>query len=211
MQAWKYAMDEMQQQNNSDVKYLSELVNYQYGYIGYCLGIDANNQAEVYLNLAEKNLERLEKLGYSSSVIESYRSAFYGYKIGLSPMKAPFIGPKSMKQGEMAIKSDPQNPLAYIQLGNAQFYMPVVFGGSKTEAIKYFQKAKKLMEEKPELWVHENWNYLSLLALIGQSFEITEQYEEAKLYYQKALETESEFSWVKNELLPNLEKIHKNE
>ncbi len=211
MQAWKTVVDEMENSKTGENSFLSELVNYEYGYIGYCLGIDDNQSAEKYLDLAETNLNELEKLGYSPSVIEAYRSAFYGYRIGLSPIKAPFIGPKSIKQGEQSIKSDPQHPFGYIQLGNAQFYMPTIFGGSKTQAIAYFQKAEKLMESSPEIWINENWNYLSLLTLIGQSFEAIKEFEKAEIYYNKALEHEPKFNWVKNELLPKLNKTRNNE
>ena len=211
MQAWQTAMDEMENKKTSENAYLAELLNYQYGYIGYCLGVDEDKAAEKYLDLAEDNLDKLEDQRYSPGTIAAYRCAFYGYKIGLSPMKAPFLGPKSIKAGEEAIKTDPQNPLGFVQLGNAQFHMPAVFGGSKKEAIEYFQKAEKLMEAKPETWVNGNWNYLSLLTKIGQSYEEMKEYKQAEIYYRKALSAEPGFKWVKDELLPNLEKTMNDE
>ncbi|MCK3684133.1 tetratricopeptide repeat protein [Maribellus sp. YY47] len=211
MRAWKAAMDEMENQKTNDPAYLAELVNYQYGYIGYCLGIDDDDAAKNCLEQAEKNLDQLEQLGFSSATINAYRSAFFGYKIALSPIKAPFFGPKSIKAAEQSILADPKNPLAYVQLGNAEFHMPAVFGGTKTKAIEYFQKAEKLMEENPETWITQNWNYLNLLALIGQSFEALNKYEEAKSYYSKAVNAEPTFKWVKDELLPNLDKKLTNE
>lgn len=211
MQIWKTVIDEMENCKTKEDSFLSELVNYEYGFIGYCLGINDNQSAEKYLDLAELNLNELEKRGYPATVIGAYRSAFYGYKIGVSPIKAPFIGPKSIKQGEQSIKNDPQHPLGYIQLGNAQFFMPTIFGGSKTQAIAYFQQAEKLMEASPEIWVNENWNYLNLLTLIGQSYEAIKEYKKAEIYFTKALEHEPNFNWVKNELLPKLEKTRNNE
>lgn len=211
MPEWKATMDEMETQKNNDPAYLAELVNYQYGYIGYCLGVDDDDAAETYLYRAEKNMEQLEQLGFSSATINAYRSAFFGYKIGLSPIKAPFLGPKSIKAAEQSIQADPENPLGYVQLGHAEFHMPAVFGGSKTKAIEYFQKAEKLMEQNSETWITQNWNYLNLLALIGQSFEALKKYEEAKSYYSKALKAEPGFKWVKDKLLPNLDKKLKNE
>lgn len=204
MVAGKNAMDKMESQKTNDNSYLAELVNYQYGYIGYCMGIDEDDAAEKYLALAEKNLDQLEKQAYSESVIKAYRSAFYGYKIGLSPVKAPFLGPKSIKEAEESVQSDKENPLGYLQLGNAQFHMPPLFGGSKTEAIGYFRNAEKIMEKRPDVWVNDNWNYLNLLALMGQSYEAINEFEQAEIYYRKALTSEPGFKWVKDELLPNL-------
>lgn len=202
MNDWKVVIDKMGRKNPNNVHFVAELVNYEYGYIGYCLGVDQKKEAKHYLELAENRLEWLEENSFNPSIIHAYKSAFYGFRIGLSPIKAPVIGPKSMKQGELAVAADSTNSMAYIQQGNAQFYMPAVFGGSKTEAIKRFKKAEKLMtlNGRPD----EDWNYLSLLVLIGQSYEELKNWDLAKEYYNRALKAEPEFKWVKDELLPGL-------
>jgi len=203
MEEWKSVIDEMHSRNSSDTISLAELLNYQYGYIGFCLAMEKEKEARGYLDLAEENLEFLEEIGYRRSIIHAYKSAFYGFKIGLSPIKATFLGPKSMKQAELAIEADPYEPMGYIQQGNAQFYMPPVFGGSKTEAIEKFKLAMDLMTKEGQS-IKNDWNYLSLLVLIAQSYEEMEKWEQAKKYYNQALAVEPEFKWVKNELLPGL-------
>ncbi len=210
MEDWKKVIDGMENSKTDDTTFLAELVNYQYGYIGYCLGEDQNKEARKYLDKAEANLEILENSGYDPSVIHAYKSAFYGFKIGLAPFKAPILGPKSVKQAELAVEADPDNPLGYIQQGNAQFYMPPVFGGSKTEAIEKFLKAIHLMKRDGQS-VENDWNYLSLLVLIAQSYEEMENWEQAKKYYNQALAVEPEFEWVKKELLPGLIKKENDE
>lgn len=203
MDRWQLIIDRMESEKTEQKDYLSQLVNYQYGYIGWCLGNNKTELAREYLDKAEKNLDLLSKTGMNPSVVHAYESAFYGFKIGLSRIKAPFFGPRSIKHAELAIELDEQNPLGYIQYGNSQFYMPPVFGGSKVEAIKYFEKAEKLMEQDAED-LKNDWNYLSLLTLIAQSYEEIKQYRKAGNYYQKILDIEPEFSWVKNELYPGL-------
>jgi len=203
MEDWKTVIDEMDNRKTSDTSLLAELLNYQYGYIGFCLAMEKEKEAGRYLELAEENLEFLEENGYRQSIIHAYKSAFYGFKIGLSPLKATFLGPKSLKQAQLAIEADPTEPLGYIQQGNAQFYMPPVFGGSKTEAIEKFKLALDLMTKDGQS-VKNDWNYLSLLVLIAQSYEEMEKWEQAKKYYNQALAVEPEFKWVKNELLPGL-------
>jgi tetratricopeptide (TPR) repeat protein len=203
MQKWKTIIDEMENSKNKDKEFLMELVNFQYGYIGYCIGAEKMNEAEKYLDLAKDNLEKLEKSGIEDSEISAYKSAFYGYEIGINKLKAPFVGPKSIKYSKLAIEQNPQNPMGYIQYGNSQFYMPPVFGGSKTEAVAHFKKAELLMESNKAQLVND-WNYLSLLALIGQSYFAMEDYKNAKIYYEKALNVEPNFLYVKNELLPEL-------
>lgn len=205
MSKWKSIIDEMENGKQAGKNFLSELVNYQYGYIGYCLGNEYSDEAEKYLELAEANLRKLEKTGADAATISAYKSAFYGYRIGLSKMKAPFLGPKSVKYSKLAMEQDPQNPMGYVQFGNSQFYMPPIFGGSKQEAVEHFKKAEQLMESKPTE-IENDWNYLSLLALIGQSYLIMEDYKNSKTYYAKALKTEPGFLWVKEGLMPELEK-----
>jgi len=209
MKAWKEIIAQMQQQQTPNREQLAELVNYQYGYIGYCLGVDKKKEAKHYLSLAEENLEELEAMNYSASSIHAYKAAFYGYKIGLAVYKAPLLGPKSVNHAELAIAADSLNPMGYIQYGNALFYMPAVLGGSKSEAIENFKKAKTLMERNPKK-INNDWNYLSLLAIIGQSYEELGEFEQAKAFYQLALKKEPGFNWVKNELLPQIEKQENN-
>ena len=210
MEEWKVVIDEMEEHKTDGNVSLAELVNYQYGYIGYCLGMDQKKAAGNYLGKAEKNLEELDKTAYIPAIIHAYKSAFYGYKIGLSPIKAPILGPKSVKQAELAIEADSTEPLGYVQQGNAQFYMPAVFGGSKTEAIKNFEKAIRLMEQNNGS-LENDWNYLSVLVLIAQSYEEMEKWKQAKKYYKQALAVEPEFEWVKTELLPGLIKKENDE
>jgi uncharacterized membrane protein len=50
--------------------------------------------------------------------------------------------------------------------------------------------------------VTENWNYLSLLTLITQSYISTNNIDAAKAYFQKIFKVEPNYLWVKNELYP---------
>lgn len=208
MDRWQNIIDKMEQEKIYEEDFLAQLVNFQYGYIGYCIGNDKTEMAKEYLEKAEKNLKLLSKEDANPSVIHAYESAFYGFKIGFNRLRAPFYGPRSIKHAELAIELDKKNPLGYIQYGNSQFYMPPIFGGSKKEAIKYFQKAQELMEQDSER-IENDWNYLSLLTLIAQSFEEMEQYKQAQDYYEKILNVEPDFLWVKNELYPSfLQKLN---
>ena len=87
-----------------DNELLLELVNYQYGYIGYCLGFDKKDEARELLHAAQKNLEILEDRKYSLSIINSYKSAFYGFRIGLNPITAPVNGFKALDCARTALK-----------------------------------------------------------------------------------------------------------
>lgn len=203
MNAWKKVIDKMDQQKTKSKEFKMELLNYQYGYIGYCLGQKDKKQAEKYIELGDEIISNFVKQSYKPSLVNAYKSAFYGFKIGLNILKAPFIGPKSVDCAVLAMKQDTDNPYGYIQFANSQYYMPAAFGGSKTEALKNYLKAEKLMAANKEQ-MKEDWNYLSLLAMIGQAHTELKDYQSAKAYYQKALTIEPNFLWVKNELYPAL-------
>ena len=209
MDNWKTVIDEMQTETNKSDASLLELINYQYGYIAWCLGNNEKKQAKTYLKLAEDNLAVLEKKSFNSSYINAYKSAFYGYTIGLNKLKGAFIGPKSIDAAKLAMK-DTTNPYGFIQHGNAQFYMPPVFGGSKSEALENYELAQQIME-KDKKQLKNDWNYLSLLTNMAESYSEIKDYEKAEKYYKHILEIEPNFNWVKNELYPNFIKKRNNE
>lgn len=201
MEDWKKIIDEIEESTILTSFETLQLLNYQYGYIAWCLGNDKENEAEFYLDLAFKNVELLEERNYEISLLNAYKSALYGFSIGLAPYKAPFLGPKSSSFAEKSIELDKNNSFGYLQLGNIEFYMPESFGGSKELALEYFLKSEALNVEKSN-----NWTYLSILVIIAQTYEKTGKYNEAQNYYKKILEIEPNFNWVKNELLPELNK-----
>ena len=203
MEKWKGVIDRMNLIENKSDELLHELVNYQYGYIGYCIGFDKKSEAKKYLHLAEQNIEILEKNNYDLSVINAYKCAFYGFRIGLNKLSAPINGLKSLEHGRTALEIDKNNYFAWIQYGNIQFYMPAAFGGSKKEGIEYFIKAKELLEKNPDDLV-ENWNYLSLMVLIGQSYTYIDEPDSALAIYEDILKLEPDFLYVKDELYPDL-------
>lgn len=201
MALWKKTIDDMQKQNNKNAAYILELINYQYGYIGWCIGNKKYDEAKQYIALGEKNIEKLKKINYQLSMLNAYKSAFYGFRIGLNKLQAPFIGPKSVDCAKLAIQLDANNPYGYIQIGNSEYYMPAAFGGSKTNAIEYYKKARMIMESD-SVMIKNDWNYLSLLTQIALGYEELEQYNKAKAYYDLILRIEPQYKWVKEDLYP---------
>ncbi len=203
MERWKGIIDKLNAQPQSKEAERLDLLNFQYGYIAWCMGNKRKDEAEKYIDQADNNIEILEKSAYNLSMVYAYKSALYGYKIGLSVWKAPILGPKSKKYMQMAIKSNPANPYGYIQEGNSLYFMPAAFGGSKKEALRYYLKAKALMENQKKSTVAD-WNYLSLLVSIGMTYTELGDLNSAKSTYETILRIEPHFDWVKNKLYPGL-------
>ena len=207
---WKATIDRMQAETKKSDEFLLELINYQYGYIGWCLGNDDKKQAQTYLKLAESNVENLETRAVYPSYVNAYKSAFYGYSIGLNKLKAPLAGPKSINAAKQSMEENPGNPFGFIHYANAQFYMPPVFGGSKTEALEYYKQAQNIMEQDP-IALKMDWNYLSLLTNMAKAYTEIKEYEMAEQYYKHILKIEPNYLWVKNELYPNFIKKKNND
>ena len=200
---WEKVLSEMESQKYNSPEFLLELINYQYGYVGWCIGKKKTKAAELYIRKLESNLDYLNSVTGESSEFHAYKAALYGFKLGLNIWKAPVLGQKSMTHATLAMEKDSMNIHANLKMGNIWNYMPEIFGGSKLKALYYYSKAIKIIE-KTELNKKYNWTYLNLLALAGQAADKQGNKQKAIGYYEKALETEPGFLWVKNELLPPL-------
>jgi tetratricopeptide (TPR) repeat protein len=203
MDSWLAVIELMDSSGNRNEAFILELLNYRYGYIGWCLADGRRKEAERSIALAEKDIQALEKTGRFVSMTESYRSALIGFRIGLNALLAPFIGFESVERSKKAIAVDPVNPYGYIQYGNALSYMPGVFGGSKAAALDNFRTAQSLMEKHPER-ISRDWNYLGLLVSIAQTYEEMGEYARAREYLDAVLSREPDFKWVRDELYPAL-------
>jgi tetratricopeptide (TPR) repeat protein len=200
MQEWKSIIDRMYENGKEDEATLLELINFQYGYIGWCIGKKRNDEAKNYLQKAESVLEKLSVNNKNNSIVNSYKAAFYGYRMGMNKTLAPILGIKSIDCATRALKDDPGNYFAYIQNGNIEFYMPAVLGGSKKKALDYYLTAEKLIENNRD--TVNNWNYLSLLTVISQSYYYLNDFSSSMKYIDKMLRIEPEFGYAKNELYP---------
>lgn len=203
MDRWKSVIDRMQAEADKSNSLRIELVNYQYGYIGYCIWMDKIDEAGKYLDLAIESIDLLEKSGWDPSTIYAYRSAFISFRMSITKTINPLLGMECIQAARSAVELCKDNYFAHVQLGNVRFYAPSVFGGSKKEALEYFLKAKELMERNPEN-LTGNWNYLSLLIVIGQTYDYLDDYPSARMVYEMILDLEPDFIYVRNELYPRL-------
>ncbi len=199
MSLWKKTIDAMHDETAKTKEREMELLNYEYGYIGWCIGYKKTSEAKKYIERGQQRIEKLMDRKYKVSMLYGYKSAFYGFEIGLNKAKAPFWGRKSIDAAKLAITTDAGNPFGYIQLGNIEYYMPAVFGGSKKKALEYYLKAEKLMEKGD---LKNDWNHLNLLTQIARGYEYLGNNEKADAYYTRILSIAPQFTWVKNDLYP---------
>jgi tetratricopeptide (TPR) repeat protein len=128
----------------------------------------------------------------------------YAFRISITPWRAVFWGRRSMNLINKALETDPANPSAWIEHGNAMFYAPAALGGSKEEAVNSYSRAATLLEAG--MMENQRWLYLNTLVGLARSYSETGNRSMARITYLKALEFEPEFKWVKDKLLPQLMK-----
>ena len=116
-----------------------------------------------------------------------------------------FLGGKSSSNIEEATKLDPSSPLVWQVYGVSKLFTPEMWGGDAKVALESFEKAVKLYEAS-DVQKASNWRYLDALAWLGQAYATNNQKDMAKKVYEKALEVEPNFGWVKYSLLPAINK-----
>ena len=130
-------------------------------------------------------------------------SSIYGMKIGLSPIKGPFLGGKSSNAAKKGIELAPDNAFTNYVMGSYLFYTPSMFGGDAAGSLIYLEKAKRIYEKEGRT---QTWEYMNMMALLGQAYHNQKEYIKAKAVYTTALEIAPNFGYVKRYLLPRTEK-----
>jgi len=179
-----------------------ELVEYYYGLAPFY--IDTKNEKMARATIVKANilLDKLLKIAPKNPTVQAFKGAFIGLSISLDKLKVLTLGPESLKHINLAYGIDPSNIQALTDKANAYFHAPRMFGGDKAEAIKLYQKSIVLME-KSNLSTN-NWFYLNTLIILAKAYISIDQYNNAKLLYEKALRKEPDFIWVKKVLYPRL-------
>ncbi|RLD58558.1 MAG: hypothetical protein DRI97_02940 [Bacteroidetes bacterium] len=209
MDHWRDLMTQMEQdfQNTSDPDLLYDLLEAEYGYAGWLVSVKRKKEAEEILLSAKRHMAQLTELGRDNARVYSLKGAFFGFQIMLEPARAPKLGRLSMEANEKALKLDPDEPQAWLEKANMDYYKPVIFGGSKKKAVPSYEKAVELFESSEER-TRENWVYMNCLAGLGIAYEKTRKFSEAGRVYRKILELEPSFKWVVEELYPKFQEKH---
>ena len=203
MDRWKTVMDEMERRlgRSNDLSLMYELTEAQYGYIAWCLSMKRKKEAETLLEQAEAQVETLLRKRGDDPRVYSLQGAFFGFRVQLQPVRAPFFGKKSEEANQKALETGPEEPQAWMERGNIAYYKPAIFGGSKDEAVPYYEKAIRLFETDASRTA-QNWIYLNCLAGLAVAYEETGSPDKAGALYRKILALEPAFKWVRDELYP---------
>ncbi len=198
---WKDVMDEMEaayrKNGNSDLLYA--LCFARYGYIGHCISKDKGKAAEECLADAMKNTDELALLYANRHDVLALQGALMGFQIMLSKFSALSLGPKAYRLVNTASASSNIYFNCSMEIGNLRYFTPKIFGGSKKEAIDYYENAVELLEAGLDE-TGKSWIYINTMLLLAHAYYDTKLNDIACIVYSKILNYEPEAIWIRNEM-----------
>ena len=162
-----------------------------------------------HLNAAVEHLKKATEIDPQAAEAYSLLSSVYGWQIGLSPMKSMLLGPRVGKAAQKAKQLAPDNPRVVLSAAISDFNTPKMFGGNKEKGLQGFQRAAELFaQEEPTDPIQPVWGHREAYAWLGIAYQNQGELESARAAFEKALEIDPDFGWVKYWLLPELEKVN---
>ena len=162
-----------------------------------------------HLNAAVEHLKKATEIDPQAAEAYALLSSVYGWQIGLSPMKSMLLGPRSGRAIQKAEQLAPDNPRVVLSASISDFNTPKMFGGSKEKGLQGFQRATELFaQEEPTDPIQPIWGHREAYAWLGIAYQDRGELESARAAFEKALEIDPDFGWVKYALLPELEKVN---
>lgn len=122
-----------------DTEQRKQLLNYEYGFSAYLLGVDAEKGKLLIQRLAD-HLEQMKSV-LPEERYYAYLASVYTYRLALNKNQLMKYAKVIYSNVERAMKLNPNDPFVLSMQGNVEFYSP--FGNKKT-ALGYFQKADSL-------------------------------------------------------------------
>jgi len=120
--------------------------DYRHAYLLYSLSIaqQTHGQNDAAVESLDQTVELLEGLVEEtpdSAEAWALLSSGYGLKIGYSPFKGPFLGPRASRALNEAMRLEPDNPRVALVKGISLYNTPRMFGGDKRESIVWLTRA----------------------------------------------------------------------
>ena len=183
-----------------------ELAEYYLGYIDYQMAVVVHRmdkeKAPAYLDSAVTHLENAIKKDDSLAEAHALLSSCYGMQISFSPMSGIWRGPKSGSEMGKAKTLSPENPRVALLGAIGTYNTPAMFGGGKEEGFEALKKAAELFDRwKTSDSLQPDWGKEQVYAWIGLAHLDRNETILARKAFEKALEIDPDYGWVKYVLM----------
>ena len=145
----------------------------------------------------EKNPSDFEAHALRGTVIGERISGFF---------KGMFLGPKASRALNRAHQLAPDSPRVALQRGVGFFFTPRMFGGGLKRAEQELRRAWGLFEQENDDRAWPSWGRIDTLGWLGQVVAKQGRVDEAQALYQQALSIDPDHAWIRDELLPALQR-----
>ena len=145
--------------------------------------------AESALDAAVAALTQAVKLDGRHAESHALLGTLYGLKISDNALRAVWLGPRVMKEQELALATGASNPRVQYLLGTSRFYT-ACGDDSRREALSTLLRAEKLFAAEaktPAAPLDPRWGRDSCLTFIGSTYEKLGQRPAAAEYFRQAL------------------------
>ena len=171
-------------------------------------GEENKGAASEHLKTTVEHLQKATEINPQAAEAYSLLASAYGRQIGLNPIKGMVLGRRAQQALKKAAQLAPNNPRVALCMAIRDFNTPGMFGGSKEKGLQGFQRAAELFaQEEPTDLIRPVWGHSRTYAWLGLTYQDRGELALARAAFAKALAINPDFGWVKNVLLPELEKI----
>lgn len=201
MASWEVMVDSLQKRN-LDKAEDDVLLHAEYALTGYLFSQDKKKEAGIIMSKFEAHLENKMIRYPNTANYHAFKAALYGFKIAMAPWKAPFYSFSHQREVEKANQLRKDEALPLIEQANSYYFRPSFFGGDKVKAMLYYEKAFKILSKSPQC----NWVFFNNGAWLGQLYTKLGYRDKAIATYHYVLEQNPDFQYIRDELLPQLER-----
>ncbi|MEM1041970.1 MAG: tetratricopeptide repeat protein [Bacteroidota bacterium] len=170
--------------------------------------LDRETEKERMVELVDNAIEHLEaSIERDPALPESHAllSSTYGQKLGLKPMLTMFLGPKVSRTMDKAKQLGPDNPRVVFTEAQSLYFTPKMWGGSRERALEGFERAAALYEAETDRDpLLPGWGHDEAYAWQGIALDSFDRTDEARAAFERALEINPNYGWVRYDLLPGL-------
>ena len=182
MSVWEHYIDSADW-DSLDTEQRKQLLNYEYGFSAYMLGIDVEKGKKLIQRFAT-HLEAI-KGELQEERYCAYLASVYTYQLALNRGQLVKYAKRIFSNIERAMELNPDDPFVLSMQGNVEFYSP--FGNKKT-ALGYYQKADSLYGIAGA--DYERWNRRAVQLTYIQCLDKQRRSDEAIALCEKLLAEE---------------------
>jgi tetratricopeptide (TPR) repeat protein len=194
-----------------DIEEISALVYYYLGYIDYQMGVIVErmnkDRAADYIDSSIEYLDTAITKDETFAEAYALKASCYGIKISFAPLKGIILGPESGSLISKAKELTPENPRVALIDAISTYNTPSLFGGGKDKGLEKMKKAAEFFERwKESDSLQPSWGKEEVHAWIGVAYLERKETILARKSFEKALEINPNYGWVKYGLLPKVAK-----